>query len=127
MKTLKYEEVYLFEYEDFAEAKRRIGQFLDRVYNEKRLHSAARVSPAGRVRANFVGLDSGFGGGGGMSFPRHEESFDPMGGVRAGVGPQSERLTPRPIVSMSFRPVIPLAGCAPAEPAPLHRPRRSLQ
>ena len=45
MKTLKYEEVYLFEYEDFAEAKRRIGQFLDRVYNEKRLHSALGYLP----------------------------------------------------------------------------------
>ena len=45
MKALKYEEVYLFEYEDFAEAKRRVGQFLDRVYNEKRLHSALGYLP----------------------------------------------------------------------------------
>ncbi len=45
MKTLKYEEVYLFEYEDFAEAQRRIGQFLERVYNEKRLHSALGYLP----------------------------------------------------------------------------------
>ena len=45
MKTLKYEEVYLFEYEDFAEAQRRIGQFLDHVYNEKRLHSALGYLP----------------------------------------------------------------------------------
>ena len=45
MKTLKYEEVYLFEYEDFAEVKRRVGQFLDRVYNEKHLHSALGYLP----------------------------------------------------------------------------------
>jgi transposase InsO family protein len=45
MKTLKYEEVYLFEYENFAEARRRIGQFLERVYNEKRLHSALGYLP----------------------------------------------------------------------------------
>ena len=45
MKTLKYEEVYLFEYEDFAEAQRRIGRFLERVYNEKRLHSALGYLP----------------------------------------------------------------------------------
>ena len=45
MKTLKYEEVYLFEYEDFAEAKRRIAQFLEHVYNEKRLHSALGYLP----------------------------------------------------------------------------------
>ena len=45
MKTLKYEEVYLFEYENFAEARRRVGQFLERVYNEKRLHSALGYLP----------------------------------------------------------------------------------
>ena len=45
MKTLKYEEVYLFEYENFAEAQRRIGQFLDSIYNEKRLHSALGYLP----------------------------------------------------------------------------------
>jgi transposase InsO family protein len=40
MKTLKYEEVYRSEYRDLAEARASIGQFLERVYNRKRLHSA---------------------------------------------------------------------------------------
>lgn len=40
MKTLKYEEVYRSEYRDFEEARRRIGQFIETVYNRKRLHSA---------------------------------------------------------------------------------------
>jgi putative transposase len=40
MKTLKCEEVYRREYRDQADARLRIGQFLERVYNEKRLHSA---------------------------------------------------------------------------------------
>ena len=40
MKTLKCEEVYRTEYRDQADARLRIGQFLERVYNEKRLHSA---------------------------------------------------------------------------------------
>jgi putative transposase len=40
MKTLKYEEVYRTEYRDRADARRRTGEFLERVYNEKRLHSA---------------------------------------------------------------------------------------
>ncbi len=40
MKTLKSEEVYRIEYRDQADARLRIGQFLERVYNEKRLHSA---------------------------------------------------------------------------------------
>ena len=40
MKTLKYEEVYRSEYRDLAEARARIGEFLEKVYNQKRLHSA---------------------------------------------------------------------------------------
>ncbi len=40
MKTLKYEEVYRTEYRDLADARSRIGEFLEKVYNEKRLHSA---------------------------------------------------------------------------------------
>lgn len=45
LKTLKYEEVYLYEYEDLAEARRRIGHFLEEVYNRKRLHSALGYRP----------------------------------------------------------------------------------
>ena len=45
IKTLKYEEVYLFEYENYAEAQQRIEQFIERVYNEKRLHSALGCRP----------------------------------------------------------------------------------
>src|SRR5688572_6394706 len=45
MKTLKYEEVYLFEYESLSEARSRIGQFLEEVYNQKRLHSALGYVP----------------------------------------------------------------------------------
>jgi putative transposase len=40
MKTLKYEEVYRNEYRDLAEARAAIGEFLEKVYNQKRLHSA---------------------------------------------------------------------------------------
>jgi hypothetical protein len=40
MKTLKYEEVYRNEYRDLAEARAHIGALLERVYNQKRLHSA---------------------------------------------------------------------------------------
>ena len=40
MKTLKYEEVHRNEYRDLAEAKAAIGVFLEKVYNQKRLHSA---------------------------------------------------------------------------------------
>jgi putative transposase len=40
MKTLKYEEVYRTEYRNLADARARVGEFLEKVYNEKRLHSA---------------------------------------------------------------------------------------
>ncbi len=45
MKTLKYEEVYRNEYRDFQEARARIGEFLESVYNQKRLHSALGYLP----------------------------------------------------------------------------------
>ena len=40
MKTLKYEEVHRSDYRDLADACARIGEFLEDVYNQKRLHSA---------------------------------------------------------------------------------------
>ena len=40
VKTLKYDELYRNEYQDFEDARRSIGQFLNVVYNQHRLHSA---------------------------------------------------------------------------------------
>jgi putative transposase len=40
MKTLKYEEVCRTEYRNLVHARAAIGEFLEKVYNEKRLHSA---------------------------------------------------------------------------------------
>ena len=45
MKTLKYEEVYRNEYRDFPDVQAAIGEFLDHVYNQKRLHSALGYVP----------------------------------------------------------------------------------
>ncbi len=52
LKTLKYEEVYRSEYRDLGDARVRIGEFLEAVYNERRLHSAlGYLSPARFERA----------------------------------------------------------------------------
>lgn len=40
MRTIKEEEVDLSDYEDYADAYRHIGHFLDEVYLHKRIHSA---------------------------------------------------------------------------------------
>jgi putative transposase len=45
MKTLKSEEVYRQEYRDWAEARASLAQFIDEVYNQKRLHSALGYRP----------------------------------------------------------------------------------
>jgi putative transposase len=45
MKTLKYEEVYRQEYRDLAEARASIARFIEKVYNQQRLHSALGYRP----------------------------------------------------------------------------------
>jgi transposase InsO family protein len=45
IKTLKYEEVYRMEYRDLTEAKASMQQFLEKIYNQKRLHSALGYRP----------------------------------------------------------------------------------
>jgi len=40
IRTIKEEEVYLSDYQDFADAQRNMTRFLDDVYNVKRIHSA---------------------------------------------------------------------------------------
>jgi putative transposase len=44
-RTLKYEEVYLQEYETVLDVEPSVGRFIETVYNEKRLHSSLGYRP----------------------------------------------------------------------------------
>ena len=50
-KTLKHEEVYLKEYQTLADAEANLGQFIEAVYNTKRLHSSLGYLPPAEFEA----------------------------------------------------------------------------
>ena len=50
MRTLKYEEIYLNDYDTFGEVLRSVQHFIDDVYNHKRLHSARGYIPPAELR-----------------------------------------------------------------------------
>jgi putative transposase len=54
MKTLKYEEVYRNEYRDLGEARASIREFLEKIYNQKRLHSALGYLPPAEFEAHLA-------------------------------------------------------------------------
>ena len=54
IKTLKYEEVYLFEYRTIQEARQRIDYFINKVYNEDRLHSSLWYLPPSQFEEKFL-------------------------------------------------------------------------
>ncbi len=54
IKTLKYEEVYRTEYRDLADARASIGAFLEKVYNQKRLHSALGYLPPAEFERSLL-------------------------------------------------------------------------
>lgn len=53
-KTLKQEEVYLKEYNSFADAGQNLTTFIEKVYNEKRLHSSLGYLPPAEFEAAYT-------------------------------------------------------------------------
>jgi transposase InsO family protein len=54
IKTLKTEEVYLWEYRTLADVENRIPYFIEQVYNQKRLHSALGYRPPDEFEKMFL-------------------------------------------------------------------------
>ena len=54
IKTLKWEEVYLHQYQTFEEAQARLKTFLEEVYNAKRLHSSLDYVPPDEFELKYV-------------------------------------------------------------------------
>lgn len=57
-KTLKAEEIYLMEVPSYTELGRRLPEYLEAIYNEKRLHSALGYLPPVEYEAKVKGLES---------------------------------------------------------------------
>jgi putative transposase len=53
MRTLKYEEVYMNDYDTLAEVRTSIQHFIEAVYNQKRLHSAIGYLPPAEFEASL--------------------------------------------------------------------------
>ncbi len=54
IKTLKTEEVYLWEYQTIADVERRLPYFIKQVYNQKRLHSSLGYRPPDEYEEIFL-------------------------------------------------------------------------
>ncbi len=55
-KTLKQEEVYLKEYDSFADAEANLAVFIEQVYNRKRLHSSLGYVPPVEFGATYLSV-----------------------------------------------------------------------
>ena len=51
MKTLKSEEVNLQTYQSMEQARASVGEFIDEIYNQRRLHSALGYRPPAEFEA----------------------------------------------------------------------------
>ena len=54
MKTIKYDEIYMFEYRTYVDVVERLPHFIEEVYNKKRLHSALDYLPPEEFEKKFA-------------------------------------------------------------------------
>jgi putative transposase len=85
-RSVKYEEVYLRDYQTPREARRCLGIYF-RFYNHERVHQALGYRTPGEV----YGIS-------GVEFSRHGEVYPSIGGSRKGRG--AETLIPAPVLSL---------------------------
>ena len=76
IKTLKQEEIYTRRYRDRADLEAHIGQFMERYYNRRRLHSALGYRSPEQFERSLPGQPASAPGPG-MSFFRHEGIYRP--------------------------------------------------
>jgi len=58
MRTLKYEEVHVNDYDNLQEAHRNIRRFINYVYNHKRLHSALGYRPPAEFEQDYKSINT---------------------------------------------------------------------
>jgi transposase InsO family protein len=76
MKTLKQEEIHTRKYRDRADLEAHIGEFLDRYYNRRRLHSALGYRSPEDFERGLLAPPAAVQAAS-MSFPRHEGIYRP--------------------------------------------------
>jgi putative transposase len=118
IKTLKREEIYAHKYQDMADLRARIEEFIEQYYNRQRLHSALGYKTPEQFEAATQPLAAAPGPG--VSFLRHGEIYRsikrPRGRPRKQTGEPVSPSSPAHRIDES--PVgYSLAGCSPAEPA----------
>ena len=57
MKTIKTEEVYLWEYRTLDDVLGRLPYFIEQVYNQKRLHASLDYVPPAEYEAKLINLN----------------------------------------------------------------------
>jgi putative transposase len=87
IKTLKQEEIYTRQYRDRAHLEAHIGQFIERYYNRRRLHSALDYRSPEAFEQSLLGQPAAVPVAS-MSFPRHEGIYRPDVSTKAGEGPR---------------------------------------